>query len=84
MTHIHSQQTLPDLAPGNHLCCLYETEEEHRALVTAFLRQGLQRREKVLYVADARAAVTILDYLRKDGVEPEPYLENGATRHAHG
>ena len=72
MTHIHSEQTVADLAPGDHLCCLYETEEEHRALVTAFLRRGLQQREKVLYVADARAPVTILDYLRNGGVEPKP------------
>jgi hypothetical protein len=77
MMHIHSEQTVADLAPGDHLCCFYETEEEHRALVTAFLRRGLQQREKVLYVADARAAVTILDYLRNDGVEPEPYLDSG-------
>jgi signal transduction histidine kinase len=65
------------LGPGDHLCILYETEEEHRALLTPFLRQGLERGEKVLYVVDAHAARTVLDYLRDDGLEVEPYLASG-------
>ena len=52
----HSTRTITDLRPGDHLCCLYETEEQHRAVVTPFLRQGLERGEKVLYIVDARAA----------------------------
>ena len=69
--------TIEDLEPGDHLCCLYETEEEHRALLTPFLRQGLERGEKVLYIVDARTAEAILGYLREDGLEVEPYLESG-------
>ena len=68
---------IKDLEPGAHVCFLYETEEEHRALLTQYLRHGLDRGEKVLYVADARTADVILEYLRDDGVTVEPYLTSG-------
>lgn len=63
-----------DLKPADHLCCLYETEEEHRALLAPYLRQGLELGEKVLYIVDAHTAETVLKYLRDDGVKVEPYL----------
>ena len=63
--------------PGDHLCCIYETEEEHRAVLTPFLRQGLERGEKVLYIVDAHTAETILGYLRDEGVDVEACLESG-------
>jgi len=69
--------TIGDVKPGHHVCCIYETEEEHRAVVVPFLRQGLERGEKVLYIVDARDVGTILDYLWEDGLDPEPYLERG-------
>lgn len=65
------------LKPGDHLCCIYETEEEHRALLTPYLRQGLERNEKVVYIVDARTAETVLGYLREDGLDPQPYLDRG-------
>jgi len=68
---------IKDLDRGAHVCFLYETEEEHRALLTQYLRHGLDRGEKVLYVADARTAGVILEYLRDDGVTVEPYLTSG-------
>jgi len=69
--------TIADLKPGDHLCCLYETEEEHWAVLTPFLRQGLERGEKVLYIVDAHTAEAVLGYLRGDGLDVEPYLESG-------
>ncbi len=38
MTRIPIPRTIADLKPGDHLCCLYNTEEEHRAVLTPFLR----------------------------------------------
>ncbi|TAJ10507.1 MAG: PAS domain S-box protein, partial [Nitrospirae bacterium] len=69
--------TLSTLKPGAHLCSLYETEEEHRTLLTPFLRQGLEQGEKVLYIVDARTAETILSYLRNDGLDVDPLLKRG-------
>jgi DNA-binding NarL/FixJ family response regulator len=77
MTHNHALWAMTDLHPGDQLCCLYKTEEEHRAMLTPFLRQGLEQGEKVLYIADAHSAETILAYLREDGLAVEPYLARG-------
>ena len=75
--HTCFPHTIADLEPGDHLCCLYETEEEHRAVLTPFLRQGLERGEKAVYIVDARTAETILGYLRDEGLGVEPYLARG-------
>jgi len=70
-------RTVTDLQPGSHLCCLYESEEELRAFAAPYLQEGVRRNEKVLYIADARSLLTILDYLHTEGIEPDPYLESG-------
>ena len=93
MADLHSLCTIADFKPGDHLCCLYETEKEHRALLAPFLRQGLEHGEKVLYIVDsvlersgegAHTAETVLDYLREDpstgsgrGLDVEPCLASG-------
>jgi len=68
---------LSDLEPGDHLCWIYKTEEDHRALLTSFIREGLERDEKVLYIVDVSTVDQILKYLRNHGVEVGPYLERG-------
>lgn len=82
MTNTRFPHTLADLKSGNHLCCLYETEEEHRTVLTFFLRQGLERGEKALCIVDsfaeqevgAHSVETILSYLRDDGLDVDAYL----------
>ncbi|MCL5883844.1 MAG: MEDS domain-containing protein [Deltaproteobacteria bacterium] len=63
------------LKPGDHLCCIYDTEGEHRALLTPYLRRGLEQNEKILYIVDARTAETVLEYLRQDGLDVRRFLE---------
>lgn len=81
MTHTgcltRSISSLDEVKPGDHLCAIYETEEEHRALLTAYIRRGLEMNEKVIYIVDARTSETIRGYLRAEGVDVEPYLKNG-------
>lgn len=71
---VHS---IEELKPGDHIGCLYDTEEEYRAVLTSFLRQGLERGERVLCIVDAHAAETVRLYLRNSGLEDEPYLGRG-------
>ncbi len=68
------RRTVADLEAGDHLCYIYKTQEEHKECLTPFLRQGLERGEKVLYIVDAHTGDGILDYLRDDGLKVEPYL----------
>jgi DNA-binding CsgD family transcriptional regulator len=70
-------RTISQLRPGDHACCFYETPEKQRAILTPFLRQGLERGSKVVYVLDVSTAAAILAYLRRDGLDVEPYLARG-------
>jgi len=63
------------LKAGDHVCCMYETEEEHRLLLTPFIRNGLEAGDKVIYITDVHTAETVINYLREDGLEVEPYIE---------
>jgi PAS domain S-box-containing protein len=73
----HDVRNLSDLRPGDHLCCLYETEEEHRALVTPYILQGLERGEKVVYIVDAHTFKEILEYLESDHNNVQTCLDSG-------
>ncbi len=80
MTKEPSIRTLAELKPGDHLCCLYRTEEEHRALLTPFLRQGLEQGEKVIYIVDARTEAIINGYLQDNGIAVDPYSASGQLK----
>ena len=43
---------LEELGPRAHLCSIYETRQEHFAVVIPFIRIGLERREQCLYIAE--------------------------------
>ncbi len=75
-----TENRLPELihpAPGERNCWIYDTEEEHRLLLTPYLRAGLERGEKVMYIVDNHTEKQILDYLEDDGVNVKPYIKSG-------
>ncbi|MDO8872724.1 MAG: PAS domain S-box protein [Methanoregula sp.] len=71
------EHSVTDLKPGDHACCIYDTDEEHRNIITPFLRRGLEQNEKVVYIADARDPRPIINYLKSDGVDVEHYQKKG-------
>ena len=73
-TPIHS---ITDLKPGDHVCCIYDTDEEHQNIISPFLRKGLEQNEKVYYIVDARDPKTIINYLKNDGVDVKYYQKKG-------
>ena len=71
---------LEQLRPGDHLCHLHASEDEHRTVLTPFLQHGLERNERVLYVADFHTPTEILKYLRDAGLDVDPYLARDQLR----
>lgn len=69
--------SIADLGPGDHLCCLYRTEDEHRNLIGPFLKHGLERGEKVIYIVDSHTAEEVIGYMEGEGVKVQPYLDSG-------
>jgi PAS domain S-box-containing protein len=68
---------LLNLKPSDHLCCIYETEEEQRAVVTSYVIKSLRRGEKVIYIGDTSPVNMILGYLRDEGLDVDDFLARG-------
>jgi signal transduction histidine kinase len=63
--------------PGDHLCCLFDSEEEHRAVLTEVLGRGLEAGDKILYLAHERTADSVLGYLRDKGFDADAEAARG-------
>ena len=78
----HDLSRLAELTSGlgrhEHVCAIYDTQEERFAAALPFLRSGLERGQRCLYVADQSSAAPVLDALRKSGTDTDRYLRNGA------
>ena len=69
--------SIENLSRGDHLCCMYMTEEEHREILTPFIISGLEQGDKVFYIVDVRTAETVLEYLEHAGLDTSKYLSSG-------
>jgi len=61
----------------DHLCLIYETREEQFAAVIPYLRIGLERGEKCLYVVDDTTADMVINEMRAAGMDVETAMESG-------
>src|ERR1700692_4920399 len=60
-----------------HLCVIYETREQQLAVTVPFLKIGLERGDKCLYVADENTATSILDAMQSEGVDTDAAVKKG-------
>jgi len=63
---------------NDHLALLYGDREEQFAAVVPFVRQGLERGERCLYIADETDPAAVLGALRDDGIDVDEAVEAGA------
>ncbi|MDI6644211.1 MAG: MEDS domain-containing protein [Methanobacteriaceae archaeon] len=66
---------ITDLKPGNHICCFYQDEKEHEQLVTSYIKHGLEKGEKVVYILDRHDLETVKHYLEKAQVDVDHYTQ---------
>jgi signal transduction histidine kinase len=59
---------LERLGPSDHLCMSYGTSEEQLEAVIPFLRYGLERRERCVYIADDGSRAALLSALQAAGI----------------
>lgn len=69
--------TLEDLSLGDHLCCLWNKDQECKALVASFISKGVERGEKILYFLHPANDESLLTHLRTEALNLEPYLAEG-------
>lgn len=68
----------PAPGPENHLALVYETDEEQLAAVVPFVRQGLDRGERVMYVVDSSEPSDLVSAFRAAGIDVDDAMESGA------
>ncbi len=76
-------EALKKLNPHDHLCLVYETEEEWYSTIITFITIGLERNEKLIYVVDIHTASQICDYLRKEGIDVDAAQASGQLTILH-
>lgn len=72
---------IPELrtaAPGDHLCHLFSTQEQRVEVAFTFLRDGLERGERTIYVADGgKAEEDLRSLFTGRGLDMRGYAERG-------
>jgi hypothetical protein len=76
-------EVVAGLGLHEHLCVVYDTQEEQFAAALPFFKAGLAWREKCLFFADEKTAGALLDALRKVGTDVDEYLRRGALTITH-
>jgi hypothetical protein len=69
---------LEELGPHDHLCSIYENRQEHFAVAVPFIRIGLARGEKCIYIADDGTIQDVRNVLESGGIDVERALMTGA------
>jgi len=62
---------------GLHCCCVHKTKEEHKKMITAFIRNGILNNEKVVYVLSSSTEKDIADYFQGTDVDLYQYVATG-------
>ncbi len=62
----------------DHLCLFYETKEQQFSTAVPFMRVGLERGEKCLFVSDEKTSPAFLNAMQKDGVNVDAAMKSGA------
>jgi len=62
---------LEQVAPHDHLSLIYESSEDHFAVAIPFIRLGLDRGEKCIYIADDGTQADVRDAMYAQGIDVE-------------
>lgn len=75
-----SQAQLASLGPGDHAAYVFRTESERRLAAARFVREGLEREERVVYLVDATLPEVLHAHLRYEGVDVAAHVRAGQLR----
>jgi transcriptional regulator with GAF, ATPase, and Fis domain len=62
---------LEQIGPHDHLCSIYGSQEEHFAVAIPFIRIGLDRGEKCIYIVDDGAEDSVRQAMYAEGIDVE-------------
>lgn len=71
-------RALERFGPHDHLCSIYENQQEHFGVAVPFIRIGLDRHEKCLYIMDAESMDGVRDAMKAGGIDVAAAVGSGA------
>src|SRR3712207_4236686 len=72
------ERQIADLRQGDHVCLIYETAAEQLAATVPFVRDGLARGERALYIIDESTLPEVAAALAEGGIDVEHEVWRGA------
>lgn len=83
MNDRHSQgfplgEVVAKIGLHEHLCLIYSTQQEQFSVTIPFLKIGLERGEKCIYIADTSATATVANALRAEGINADAAIRRGS------
>jgi PAS domain S-box-containing protein len=69
---------LEQLGPHDHFCSIYESPQEHYAVAIPFIRIGLERGEKCIYIADDGAVGDVRQAMQSEGIDVDRAIASKA------
>ncbi|WP_263004873.1 MEDS domain-containing protein, partial [Natronobiforma cellulositropha] len=71
-------EPLDGVAANEHIALIYETRDEQFAATVPFVRQGLERGERCMYVVDEHSSDEVLRTMRESNIDVDSALDSGA------
>ena len=69
---------LEQLGPHDHFCSIYESPQEHYAVAIPFIRIGLDRGEKCIYIADDGTVGDVRQAMQSEGIDVDQAIASNA------
>jgi PAS domain S-box-containing protein len=69
---------LEQLGPHDHFCSIYESPQEHYAVAVPFIRIGLARGEKCIYIADDGTVGDVREAMALEGIDVDRAIASNA------
>ena len=69
---------LEQLGPHDHFCSIYESPQEHYAVAIPFIRIGLDRGEKCIYIADDGTVSDVREAMESEGIDVDRAISSNA------
>ncbi len=74
------QSILPSIArmdSGDHYCGIYRTDEDHRAIIVDYIRQGVKKHEKMFYIVNIQTAAQLRATLAAATIDVDDLVTRG-------
>jgi chemotaxis family two-component system sensor kinase Cph1 len=70
-------RAIEKLGVHDHLCLIYETREEQFSAVIPYIKIGLERGEKCIYIVDDNTAAMVINGMKGAGMDVDTALKSG-------